>query len=120
MAGGCELIVGDFFASVPPGGDAYGMSHILHDWDDESAVRLLQTLRRAVVAGTHLLVVEKIVPSGDGPSLAKSMDIHMLVLTGGLERTEGEFRELLVRAGFRLDRVTPTASFMNVLESVAV
>ncbi|MEQ2005287.1 MAG: methyltransferase [Limisphaerales bacterium] len=120
VASRCELIGGDFFVSVPSEGDAYVMSHILHDWDDESAARLLQTLRRTVDAGTHLLIVEKIIPPGDGPSLAKLMDINMLVLTGGLERTEGEFRELLTRAGFRLERVTPTASFMNVLESVAV
>lgn len=120
VASRCEPVGGDFFIDVPTGGDAYVMSHILHDWDDESAARLLQTLRRAVVAGTRLLIVEKIIPPGDGPGLAKLMDLHMLVLTGGLERTEGEFRELLTRAGFRLERVTPTASIMHVLESVAI
>ncbi|MBI5769573.1 MAG: methyltransferase [Verrucomicrobia bacterium] len=115
VASRCEPIGGDFFVSVPAGGDAYVLSHILHDWDDESALRLLATLRRAMTPVARLLIVEKIIPSGDGPSLAKLMDIHMLVLTGGLERTEEEFRVLLAHAGFQLERVVPTASFMSVL-----
>lgn len=120
VASRCELVGGDFFVSVPPGGDAYVMAHILHDWEDEPAEKLLRNIRRAIAAGTRLLVIEKIIPAGDGPSLAKLMDIHMLVLTGGLERTEEEFRGLLARAGFRLEVVTPTASIMHVLEAVAV
>ncbi len=118
VASRCELIGGDFFGHVPPGGDAYVMSHILHDWDDESAARLLQAARRGMAAGARLLIVEKIIPAGDGGGFAKLMDIHMLVLTGGRERTEAEFRALLARGGFRLERVTPTASFMNVIEAV--
>lgn len=118
VADRCALEAGDFFSAVPAGADAYVMSHILHDWDDAAARRILDAVRRAMAPGARLLVVEKLIPPGDGPSLAKLMDIHMLVLTGGLERTLGEFDALLRGAGFRLARATATSSIMHVIEAV--
>lgn len=118
VADRCALEAGDFFSAVPAGADAYVMSHILHDWDDDDACRILATVRRAMAPQARLLIVEKLIPSDDGPSLAKLMDIHMLVLTGGLERTSEEFDVLFRRSGFRLARITATSSFMHVIEAV--
>ncbi|MCI0538548.1 MAG: acetylserotonin O-methyltransferase [Verrucomicrobiales bacterium] len=114
----CELRAGDFFEAIPAHGDAYLMSHLLHDWDDEHAKKLLTRTRRVTKPGTRLLIIEKLIPPGNEPSLAKLMDIHMLVLSGGLERTEEEYRRLLADTGFRLERIVPTASIMSVLEAV--
>ncbi|MGH7944014.1 MAG: methyltransferase [Opitutaceae bacterium] len=120
VADRCELCSGNFFESIPVGGDAYVMSHILHDWDEEPAGRILRTMRRTMDSSARLLIVEKIIPPGNDASFSKLMDVHMLVLTGGLERTEAEFRDLLAKTGFRLESVTPTASFMSVIEAVPV
>ena len=113
----CELRAGDFFEAIPAHGDAYLMSHLLHDWDDEPAKKLLKRTRSVMNPGTRLLIIEKLIPPGNEPSLAKLMDIHMLVLSGGLERTEEEYRRLLADTGFRLERIVPTASIMSVLEA---
>jgi len=113
----CECVAGDFFTNVPAEGDAYLMSHLLHDWDDKNSVAILKNVRGAMARGGRVLIIEKLIPPGNEPSLAKLMDIHMLVLSGGLERTEEEYRRLLADAGFRLERIVPTASIMSVLEA---
>jgi hypothetical protein len=109
---------GDFFQSVPPGGDAYLMRHIIHDWDDERSLTILKNVRQVVPAAGKLLLVEGVVPPGNGPSFTKLLDLNMLVIPGGKERTEAEYRELYAAAGFRLSRIVPTGSEVSVIEGV--
>jgi len=112
----CELVAGDFFEAVPAGGDAYVLSWILHDWDDQSALRILANCRAAMGDAGRLLVIELIVPSDDerqrSPDiewLVKTTDIEMLAVVGGRERTAAEYGELFAAAGFELTRIVPLA-----------
>lgn len=105
----CALVGGDFFAEIPAGSDAYLMSWILHDWDDETCIRLLRACREAMTSTTDLLVVEMLVADDDAPSMAKMFDLEMMVQTGGRERTEAEYRRLFETAGLDLASVVPTA-----------
>ena len=117
----CELIVGDFFEAVPGGGDAYVMSRILHDWDDDRDLVILRNCHRAMAEQGKLLVVETVLPPGNEPSLAKFADLTMLVIrVGARERTEAEYGDLLAHAGFKLARVIRTAGLHSVLEAVPV
>ena len=116
--GRCAAQGGDFFTTAPANADAYLLGNILHDWDDEKAGLILDTLRRAMPAGARLLVVETVLPDGDGPSFGKLLDLHMMVMAGGLERTETEHRRLFAAHGFRLTRVVPTAGDVSVFEGV--
>lgn len=117
--GRCEAIGGSFFDEVPAGGDVYMMRHIIHDWDEEKCLRILTNIRRVLPAGGKLLVIEGVVPAGNDPSFTKMLDLNMLVIPGGMERTEAEYRELLAKAGFRLSRILPTRSEVSILESEA-
>jgi hypothetical protein len=119
VAGRVTFATGDFFQSVPSGHDAYLMKWILHDWDDAEAEVILGNVRRAATRGAKLLVAEMVVEEGNGPSAAKLLDLAMLGLTGGRERTEKGYRGLFSDAGFTLRRVFPTASPFSVLEAVA-
>ena len=118
--GQCEMVHGDFFSSIPSGADAYLFKHVIHDWDDEQALKILQNCRRAISDSGKLLIAEMIVPSGNDPAFVKLLDLEMLMIPGGLERTEEEFRRLLAAASFRLTRVVPTKAEINVLEAVPV
>jgi O-methyltransferase domain/Dimerisation domain len=119
LAARCRTQTGSFFDAVPPGADAYFMKHIIHDWNDEDCVRILRNCGSAMPEHAKLLVCEKLIPPDDGPSLAKTMDLVMLVMTdGGRERTEQEFRELFARAGLRLARIVPTKVDNCILEVV--
>lgn len=119
VAGRCQIVSGDFFASVPEGGDAYVMKHIIHDWDDERATQILRNCHRAMRPGGKLLVVDAVIPPGNGPHFGKLLDLEMLVLTPrGRERTQADFRELLKRSGFRLRRVVSTETHLSVVEGV--
>ena len=109
---------GDFFVSVPGGGDAYILSEIIHDWDDDRSVAILEGCHRAMPKHGRLLLVEQVVPPGNGPSLSKFADLNMLVVTGGRERTEAEYRALYAAAGFRLTQVIPTQGSFSVIEGV--
>jgi hypothetical protein len=101
------------------GGDACLLKHIIHDWSDGQAVQILETCRRALPASGRLLLVEMVLPAGDEPHFGTLLDLEMLVMTqGGRERTEAEYRQLLERAGFRLQRVVPTSSPASVIEAV--
>lgn len=117
VADRCEVIEGDFFESVPSGGDAYVLTQIIHDWDDAAALRILENCRAAMADDARLLLGEAVLPDGTEPSLAKVIDIEMLVI-GGQERTEAEYRDLLERAGLRLTRVVPSAGPHSVIEAV--
>ena len=116
VEGRCTVKGGDFFEAVPRGADAYLLGHILHDWDDARAGLILDNLRRAMPAEARLLVVEYVLPEGDGASFGKLLDLHMMVAIGGLERTEAEYRQLFTAHGFRLARVVPTAGEISVVE----
>ena len=110
---------GDFFEAVPAGGDAYLLSHILHDWSEEQALTILRNVRQAMNPQGRLLVVEMVLPDDDTPHPGKMLDMVMLTVAGGQERTAVEYSALLSRAGFRLTRVVPTASAASVVEAVA-
>ena len=116
IEGRCSIIEGDFFESVPSGADTYLFRHIIHDWNDEQSVQILNNCRKVIPKNGRLLIVEAVVPVGNEPSLAKDFDIVMLVLPGGIERTEEEYRLLFKQAGFRLSSITPTTSVVSVVE----
>jgi SAM-dependent methyltransferase len=120
LAPRCELVSGDFFEAVPDGADLHVLKQIVHDWDDERATRLLQNCHRALAPAGKLLLVEMVIPPDNRPSPTQAMDLNMLVMLGGRERTEEEFRRLLQAAGFRLERVIPTHSPFSVIEAIRV
>jgi hypothetical protein len=113
----CALVGGDFFDSVPAGGDAYLLRHIIHDWDDDRALRILKNCRQTMHRRAKLLLIESVIQSGNEPALGKHLDLLMLALTGGTERTEEEYRALLEASGFRLTRVVPTAAEIHAIEA---
>jgi O-methyltransferase domain len=98
----CELVSGDFFLTVPDCGDVYLLARILHDWEDEDCLRILRLVRSALGPGGTLLVIERLVPEDGGAALALEWDVHMMLVTGGRERTESEFRSLFSAAGLTL------------------
>jgi O-methyltransferase domain/Dimerisation domain len=108
---------GDFFQTAPAGGDIYILSHILHDWNDEECLTILGRVRKVMKPHGRLLLVEMIPPAGDAPHQSKMLDMAMLVLLGGQERTETEYAALLKKAGFRLTRVVPTETATSVVEA---
>ena len=116
LADRCQVVGGSFFESVPGGADAYLLRHIIHDWDDERATAILRQVGRALGPGGRLLVVESVIPPGNGPSFGKLLDLAMLLIPGGQERTEEEYRRLYEAAGFRLTRVVPTRADVSVIE----
>lgn len=115
----CPVITGDFFSSIPPGGDAYILKSVIHDWEDEEALMILKNCRAAMPDKSRLLMIERMIPPGDVPSPGKIMDIVMMVNLGGRERTEEECRYLLTYSGFRLLKTIPTSSGMNIVEAAA-
>jgi hypothetical protein len=116
----CELVAGDFFQSLPGGADAYILKYVIHDWEDQQAIKILSNCRQAIRDSGTLLLVETIVPPHDEPHYAKLADLEMLVLLGSLERTSTEYAELLRAAGFALSRVVPTREYMSVIEAVPI
>ena len=109
---------GDFFETVPAGGDAYLLSHVIHDWSEDQCLTILGHCRKVIKPDGRLLIVEMVLPAGDTPHPGKMLDMVMLVMPGGQERTEAEYASLLGKAGFRLSRVVPTASAVSVVEAV--
>jgi hypothetical protein len=118
LAERCQAVGGDFFTEVPAGGDAYVLSQILHDWDDERSTVILQQCRRAMPKHGKLLVIELVLPPGREPSFGKWLDLHMLVMLGARERTAEEYRILFDSAGFELARVIPTKAGPAIVEAV--
>lgn len=116
LADRVAIVGGDFFEAVPRA-DIYVLSYILHDWNDAENRRILASIAAAASAGARLLIIEGVVPTGDGPHLTKAVDLTMLGMMTGMERTEQEFRELLDSAGFTLDRVVSTPRPYSVVEA---
>lgn len=118
VASRCEIVAGNFFESVPSGGDVYILSMVIHDWDDEQSISILKNCREAIASNGKLLLVETVIEPGNGPFFGKWLDLHMLVMHGGSERTEIEYRRLLRAAGFELTRIIPTRSLRSIIEAV--
>ena len=118
----CRLVGGDFFESVPAGGDLYVLKHIVHDWDDERATAILRNVRTAITTDAKLVLIEHVIVPGNDPVHipGKMIDLVMLAVHGGHERTEEEFRALLDGAGFDLTAAVPTSAGVSVIEAVPV
>jgi hypothetical protein len=116
LADRMHLVDGDFFESVPVGADVYTLRHIIHDWEDDRATRILQNVRAAMKPTAKLLVLESVIPTGNEPSFGKLLDLTMLVIPGGQERTADWFRRLFQASGFRLTRIVPTPAEICVVE----
>lgn len=108
---------GSFFDAVPPGGDGYVLKNVVHDWPEDDAVRILRNVRAATGAGARLLLIEFVVPDHNRDFHGKWVDIEMLVVAGARERTAAEYRRLLARAGFRLDRIIETVAPLSIIEA---
>ncbi|HEU4509820.1 MAG TPA: methyltransferase [Pyrinomonadaceae bacterium] len=117
LADRCETVSGDFFKSVPAGGDAYVMKWIIHDWDDQKAITILRNCRNQMQPNGKLILVDCVVPETNEPHFSKFIDLNMLVMTGGKERTKEEFEHLLADAGFKLLRVIPTDVPTSIVEA---
>ena len=113
----CSLVPGNFFESVPDGGDVYFLSNILHDWDDERAIQVLKNCRAAMNPSAVVLLLEAVVPEHGTPSAAALYDVNMLVLLTGKERTQTQFESLLRAAGLGLHKVTPVSKTESLLEA---
>jgi hypothetical protein len=111
------ITVGSFFDSVPDGGDAYLLSHVIHDWNEDQCLAILGNCRRAMRSGGRLLLVESVLPPGNVMHPGMILDMVMLAGLGGQERTDAEYRTLLGKAGFQLTRVMPTSSAVSVIEA---
>lgn len=118
MSDRIELIPGNFFESIPAGADAYLMRHIIHDWNDEQCGTILGNVRQVIGPDGKLLIAESVIPDGDEPFFGKLLDLTMLLLPGGQERTEEEYRHLLQTNGFDLTQVVPTASEVSFIEGI--
>ena len=118
VADRCETVDGDFFQSVPSGADTIILKWIIHDWNDEQSVAILKNCHQALPEHGKLILVEAVVPATSEPHFSKFIDLNMLVMTGGRERTEAEFRQLYEDSGFKLSRIVPTESPFSVIEGV--
>ncbi len=115
LAPRCQAVAGNFFESVPQGADAYLLRHIIHDWDDENAITILTHCREAMHQDSQLLVIETVIPPGNEPCFGKFLDLTMLVIPGGKERTIAEYRQLFEEAGLILTQVIPTSGDVSVI-----
>jgi hypothetical protein len=124
LAHRCEVRSGDIFAGVPEGADAYILSRVIHDWDDARALAILENCRRAMPWNGKLLLIERILPARVEPFPAvRSLlvtDLMMMVMNGGGERTEDQFRTLLAASGLGVMKITPTETGMSVIETEPV
>ena len=119
VAGRVSITGGNFFEAIPVAADLYLMKFIIHDWNDEQSIQILSNLARSAKPGARLVLVETVVEDDDAAgSASKVMDLNMLAMTGGKERTAKEYAELFEKTGFRLTRVIATASPMQIVEAV--
>jgi hypothetical protein len=116
LVGRVDVVPGDYFKSVPAA-DIYVLSFILHDWDDESCLRILRNVKDAAAPGAHLVVIESVIPPGDGPHPAKLIDLTMLAMVTGRERTAEEYDKLLAAAGYTMERIVPSPTPFSFLEA---
>ena len=112
-----QIISGDFFAAVPQGADVALLCAVIHDWDDAHAASILRSVVRSMPADGRVLIVENVIPDGNEAHPGKLIDLEMLLMTGGRERTHHEFESLLAGAGLRIDQVLPTAVSISIIEA---
>jgi len=112
-----SLAAGDFFADPLPAADAYVLMEVIHDWPDEKAAKILAAVRKSAPAHARVLIVEALVTEAPGPHFSKTLDVLMLAITGGRERTPSEYEALLDDAGFRVERIVPTPSRYSIVEA---
>lgn len=117
LADRCQTRVCDMFQAVPEAGDAYIMKHIIHDWDDDRATTILDNIRRVMRSGGRVILLESVLLPANQPDFGKLIDLEMLLMPGGRERSEEEFRALFARAGYRMTRIVPTKSPLSVIEA---
>jgi hypothetical protein len=110
LADRCDVVSGDFFVSVPAGADAYLLSRVIHDWDDEKATAILKVVRQAIAPGGRLILLETMLKADQSKVYPVLSDLNMMLRTGGCERTEAEYRALYRSAGFDLTRSVATMS----------
>ncbi len=120
VADRCATFGGDFFKTAPLGGDAYILKHIIHDWSDEECLTILSNCRKGIATGGKILVVEMVVPEGNEPSISKLLDLSMLAILTGRERTANEYETLLKKAGFEVTKIVPTMSPYSIIEGMAI
>lgn len=113
----CDVVAGDYFTAVPAGADAYLLSHVIHNWNDEKATEILRTVRAAMPDHGRVLIVEAVLPDDDRPHWGKDLDMRLLSVLGGAERTETEYSALLGEAGLRLDTVTELHREIHVVSA---
>jgi O-methyltransferase domain/Dimerisation domain len=122
LAERCQVIAGDFAETVPSGGDAYVLKHVIHDWDDERSIKLLKNCRRVMAPEAKLLIIQSELPAqilaGLPHLIMTGNDVNMLAVTGGRERTRAEFAALFETAGLALNQVIPTPALVSVIEAV--
>jgi hypothetical protein len=119
LADRCELRSGSFFEAVPAGADAYVLRHIIHDWDDDLSIKILRSCREQLGQNGRVLVVESVIAPGNDFAFSKWLDLTMLTIPEGQERTAEEYRTLFTAAGLRLNRIVPTTGEISILEAVA-
>jgi hypothetical protein len=119
FAGRVKLAGGDFLAEAPQGGDLYLLKSILHDWPDDACETIVRNVHRAAAPDSRLVVIEMLLPEGPAgtPSPVPLMDMNMLVMLGGRERTASEYGAMLARCGYRVERVVPTPGPFSVIEA---
>lgn len=121
VAARCELVPGNFYESVPSGGDAYSLKHVLHGHNDEESIAILKNVHSAMVENGKLLLMERVVGSGKDSFLSKFLDLNMMMLvTGGCQRTETEYRNIIEAAGFQMTKIFPSKAGVSVIESIRV
>ncbi|KUL38505.1 SAM-dependent methyltransferase [Streptomyces sp. NRRL F-4489] len=119
LAGRWRTEPGDFFAAVPDGGDVYLLKHVLHDWEDEAAVRILRSCRRGLAPGGKVLVIDSVPAPGNAPHPGRALDVAMMTLVTGKERGPKELDDLFARSGLRRTRILPTPTFASIVEAEA-
>jgi hypothetical protein len=118
ILGRAEFVQGDFFATVPRGGDLYVLKSIVHNWKDDDATTILRNCRLAMPPHGRLLVGERVIPPGNAPAEAKLFDINMMITVGGQERTEAQYAALFAATGLEMARVIPTRSLLSLIEAM--
>ncbi|MCA1624213.1 MAG: acetylserotonin O-methyltransferase [Acidobacteria bacterium] len=113
-----EIVAGDFFTEIPVKADVYLLKHIIHDWDDERSVKILQNIAATMNEGGKALILETVISAGNEPHFGKILDLEMMVSPGGIERTEEEYSEILAQSGLKLSRIIPTKSPLSIVEAI--
>lgn len=117
VADRCAIEPGDLFGPLPAGGDAYILKHIVHDWPEPKVLEILKNVREAISPDGRLLIIEMVPPPGNGQHPGKLVDLWLMLLVGGRERTAAQYADLFAGVGFKLERVVPTAASISIVEA---